>query len=50
MSVVPAGLIRETPFPMAEDVVLSAGPSEIEGEVIHLFDQYRDSLCRYVLS
>jgi hypothetical protein len=50
MSVVPAGLIRETPFPRAKDSGLPARPSEIEGAVIRLFDQNRYSLFRYVLS
>src|ERR1019366_1416919 len=46
----PAGLIREISFPVEEIVALPATPSEIECEVIRLFDQYRDSLLRYVLS
>lgn len=46
----PVGLIREISFPGEESVALPARPSEIECEVIRLFDQYRDSLLRYVLS
>lgn len=46
----PAGLIREIALPRAERIVAPARPSEIECEVIRLFDQYRDSLFRYVLS
>jgi RNA polymerase sigma-70 factor (ECF subfamily) len=50
MSFVTAESIRTTPFPRADDVGLSAVHSEIEGAVIHLFDQYRNPLFRYVLS
>ena len=50
MSVVPVSLIRETPSPTTEDSGLAASPSEIEGSVLHLFDQNRYSLFRYVLS
>ncbi len=46
----PVGLIREISFPGEESVALPARPSEIECDVIRLFDQYRDSLLRYVLS
>lgn len=50
MPSVPAGLIGEISIPRAEDVALPSRPSEIECEVIRLFDQFRDSLLRYVLS
>jgi RNA polymerase sigma-70 factor, ECF subfamily len=46
----PAGLVREIALPRAEGIAAPARPSEIECEVIRLFDQYRDSLFRYVLS
>jgi RNA polymerase sigma-70 factor (ECF subfamily) len=50
VSMFPAGLIGDLSFPGAESVALPARPSEIECEVIRLFDQYRDSLLRYILS
>ena len=50
MPSVPAGLIGEISIPRAEDVALPSRPSEIECEVIRLFDRFRDSLLRYVLS
>jgi RNA polymerase sigma-70 factor, ECF subfamily len=45
-----AGLIREISFPGEESGAIPARPSAIEGEVVRLFDQYRDPLLRYVLS
>lgn len=50
MPIVPAELIGEIPFPRAEAVAFPARPSEVESEVIDLFDQYRGSLLRYALS
>lgn len=38
------------PFPATTDAAFSAKPSEIEREVMHLFEQFRNSLLRYVLS
>jgi RNA polymerase sigma-70 factor, ECF subfamily len=37
-------------FPNAADAALSAKPSEIEREVMELFDQFRHPLFRYALS
>jgi hypothetical protein len=42
--------INELPFPSAADAALSAKPSEIEREVLDLFEQFRDPLLRYALS
>jgi RNA polymerase sigma-70 factor, ECF subfamily len=50
MSTLSADLIREFPYPATEEVEYSANPSEIECEVIGLYDQFRDPLLRYVLS
>jgi RNA polymerase sigma-70 factor (ECF subfamily) len=44
------GTIDELPFLKATTATFSAKPSEIECEVIKLFDQFRNSLLRYVLS
>jgi RNA polymerase sigma-70 factor (ECF subfamily) len=43
-------LINEMPFPDAADAVLSAKSSEIECEVMELFEQFRDPLLRYAIS
>jgi RNA polymerase sigma-70 factor, ECF subfamily len=45
-----SGSIEGLSFPGAATAAFSAGPSEVECEVIHLFDQFRNSLLRYVLS
>ena len=37
-------------FPNAADAALSAKPSEIEREVMELFEQFRDPIFRYALS
>jgi RNA polymerase sigma-70 factor (ECF subfamily) len=37
-------------FPIPAPAAVSERPSEIEGQVINLFDQFRDPLLRYVLS
>jgi RNA polymerase sigma-70 factor, ECF subfamily len=42
--------INELSFPRAAPAASAARPSEIECEVISLFDQFRNSLLRYVLS
>lgn len=41
---------NDLPFSSAADLALSAKPSEIEREVMNLFDQFRNPLLRYVLS
>jgi RNA polymerase sigma-70 factor (ECF subfamily) len=42
--------INEMPYPGTAGAEASAMPSEIECEVIRLFDQFRDPLLRYALS
>jgi RNA polymerase sigma-70 factor, ECF subfamily len=46
----PTVSIEELSFPRAATAPSAARPSEIECEVISLFDQFRNSLLRYVLS
>jgi RNA polymerase sigma-70 factor, ECF subfamily len=46
----PTDSINERSFPNAADAALSAKPSEIEREVMELFEQFRDPLFRYSLS
>jgi RNA polymerase sigma-70 factor (ECF subfamily) len=46
----PMDSINGLPFLTVADTALSAKPSEIEREVIELFEQFRDSLLRYALS
>ena len=46
----PTDSINELPFPNVAEAAHSAKPSEIEREVIELFDQFRDPLLRYALS
>jgi RNA polymerase sigma-70 factor (ECF subfamily) len=41
---------NDLPFSSAADLAFSAKPSEIEREVMNLFDQFRNPLLRYVLS
>jgi RNA polymerase sigma-70 factor (ECF subfamily) len=41
---------NDLPFRSALDAASSAKPSEIEREVMHLFEQFRNPLLRYVLS
>jgi hypothetical protein len=43
-------LFDQLPFPIGADAVLSAKPSEIEREVMSLFEQFRNPLLRYALS
>jgi RNA polymerase sigma-70 factor, ECF subfamily len=50
MSINPTGWINDLPFPKPATAASPAKPSEIECEVISLFDQFRNSLLRYVLS
>jgi RNA polymerase sigma-70 factor, ECF subfamily len=50
MTIRPTFSIDELSFPTAAAAVSTARPSEIECEVIGLFDQFRNSLLRYVLS
>lgn len=44
------GLVRKALLPRAEVAGVAASPSVVECEVVHLFDQYRDPLFRYVVS
>jgi len=46
----PENLINELSLPIAADAALSAKPSEIEHEVMDLFEQFRNPLLRYALS
>jgi RNA polymerase sigma-70 factor, ECF subfamily len=50
MPIRPTCSIDELSFPRAAAAASTARPSEIECEVISLFDQFRNSLLRYVLS
>src|ERR1700727_1517321 len=42
--------INRLPFASVTDAALSAKPSEIEREVMELFEQFRNPLLRYALS
>src|ERR1700683_4783926 len=46
----PTDSMKELPFPKVAHAALSAKPSEIEREVMELFEQFRDPLLRYALS
>src|SRR6202050_5502444 len=46
----PKDSVNSLSIPNAADVALSAKPSEIEREVMELFDQFRPPLFRYALS
>jgi RNA polymerase sigma-70 factor (ECF subfamily) len=46
----PRNFAAELSFPLASPAAASEKPSDIECEVINLFDQFRDPLLRYVLS
>jgi RNA polymerase sigma-70 factor, ECF subfamily len=46
----PTDSINGLPFATVSDGALSAKPSEIEREVMGLFEQFRDPLLRYALS
>src|ERR1700678_3496839 len=46
----PTDAINGLSFPTIADTAHSAKPSEIEREVIELFEQFRDPLLRYALS
>ncbi len=46
----PADSINELPFPIAADAARSEKPSEIEREVMDLFEQFRTPLLRYAIS
>jgi RNA polymerase sigma-70 factor (ECF subfamily) len=50
MAIARANLINEVSVPRAAGTAYTEGHSEIEREVIDLFDQLRNSLFRYVLS
>ncbi len=41
---------NDSPFPSKADTAFSAKPSEIEREVMELFEQFRNPLLRYALS
>src|SRR5271170_5163058 len=42
--------INDLPFPNAADAAFSAKPSDLEREVMELFEQFRNPLLRYALS
>ena len=46
----PTDSINELSFPTIADQALSGKPSQMECEVIELFEQFRDPLLRYTLS
>jgi RNA polymerase sigma-70 factor, ECF subfamily len=46
----PADSINGLPFPTGADLALSTRPSEIEREVMGLFEELRDPLLRYAVS
>jgi RNA polymerase sigma-70 factor (ECF subfamily) len=50
MSIPPAHSIDGLSFPAASTTAVSPLPSEIECEVMNLFDQFRNPLLRYALS
>jgi RNA polymerase sigma-70 factor (ECF subfamily) len=50
MRITPTDSINELLFPAAVTPASSAKPSEIECEVMNLFEQFRNPLLRYVLS
>jgi RNA polymerase sigma-70 factor (ECF subfamily) len=50
MTITPPDSVSELSFPRATTAAVSATPSEIECEVMDLFDQFRNPVLRYVLS
>src|SRR5271163_3068076 len=50
MPIFPAELITDLPFSAPATSASSEKPSEIECEVMNLFEQFRNPLLRYVLS
>ena len=46
----PKDSVNALPFPNAAEAGHSAKPSQIELEVMELFEQFRDPLLRYALS
>ena len=46
----PMDSINGLPFPTVADAALSAKPSEIDREIMELFEQFRNPLLRYALS
>jgi RNA polymerase sigma-70 factor, ECF subfamily len=46
----PTDWINELPFPTAAGIAFSAKPSDVEREVMELFEQFRNPLLRYALS
>jgi RNA polymerase sigma-70 factor, ECF subfamily len=50
MPMPPTDLIRELHFQASFGIAPAGKPSESEREVIHLFEQYRNPLLRYVVS
>jgi RNA polymerase sigma-70 factor (ECF subfamily) len=50
MGILSADAVNQLPFSTASTAALSATPSEVECEVMNLFDQFRSPLLRYVVS
>jgi RNA polymerase sigma-70 factor (ECF subfamily) len=50
MLIPPTDSIQQLPFPASAGTGSSLRPSESEREVIHLFEQFRNPLLRYVVS
>ena len=50
MTTSPIDSIGELPFPLISAATFSQTTSEIEGEVMSLFEQFRNPLLRYILS
>jgi RNA polymerase sigma-70 factor (ECF subfamily) len=46
----PTDSTNDLPFPLASDAAFSSKPSEIEREVLELFEQFRNPLLRYAMS
>ncbi len=50
MTTSPIDSIGEFPFPLISAATFSQATSELEGEVMNLFEQFRNPLLRYILS
>jgi RNA polymerase sigma-70 factor (ECF subfamily) len=50
MSIPPTDRVNALPFPTTDARASLVKPSEIECEVMHLFDQFRNPLLRYVIA
>src|SRR5271154_4497940 len=46
----PTDSTNDLPFPVAAETALATKPSEIEREVMELFEQFRNPLLRYAIS